>query len=213
MTAVALGPLTVTRPTSAGRHVEAPPRRRRPIELAGLAPLQAFYALGRDRFEVGVQLDEQVPKAPPRTLAEGVDNQLLQVRVAAAFPDGVGQRDQQLLQRAHHSGPLRMRSAATRQRWIDTLGQQELFARGLMLCAAPAQLLGVKDLARIVKDRAAPDEVSVMSNAQLLEAHDKEIGGLTDKARVHDEPRRGAESHEEIKRLDCLHAPSGLRRL
>ena len=99
--------LSQARPSSADR---SPPRSPRSCSNSGKASgsvcprldgspnsarhaaLEPLRAVGRDLLEQRVQLDEYVPPRPPDRIRNAIDHALLEIRLARALPELVGQR-------------------------------------------------------------------------------------------------------------------------
>jgi hypothetical protein len=96
----------------------------------------------------------QIPEAPAQTLADCLDDPLLQNRAALSLPEGIGQRNQQTPRASMKSQPI----AQGTGNGVLTLDQ----SRRPVFRAAAAQLFRVKDLPDIVEYHAYPDEVGIM---------------------------------------------------
>ena len=112
------------------------------------------------------------------------------------FPERVGQRDEQLLQRAGHRRPLRVRDAATSNCRIDAHLEEKSFTRKFVVRSGSGELFEVQCFADVVKHRADSHEAFVDHRAACAQMIEKRVGGFEHQTAVRDETLGSADFGE-----------------
>ena len=143
-------------------------------------------------------------------MAHQVDDELLEVWLANAFPELVRKGDQSLLQRHVEIAPTSMRDANSGDLRRHAARHQQRLARRLVIAAGTIELARVLDLADIVQDDANADELAVDGHIARLDRGEDQLGGLADELDVPDESRRRTQLQKQGPRIFCRR---GIQRL
>lgn len=78
-------------------------------------------------------MQEDIPAFNPERLSEAIDGRQFEIAIAFSLPEFISQRDDQFFKRAIHLKPPGMRSAAARDRRVNSLLQQYPLTRFFVL--------------------------------------------------------------------------------
>lgn len=129
------------------------------------ASSESLRADSSDGLEAGVERDEQIPHRSSEGKGYGFNDAAFELRNAHAFPQFVGQRDEELLEGTLELGPLCVRSAATGDVGGDSAAQQQRLAGRLVLGARLRELGRMHDLAGVVQGGAREHPAGVRLEA------------------------------------------------
>lgn len=134
-------------------------------------------------------MQDEIPAFNPNRLSKAIDGGQFEIAIAIAFPEFVGQRDDQFFKRAIHLKPPGMRSAAASDRRVDSSFQQHPLTRFFVLRPAPGQFFRVKRFASVVENDPNADEFTVERDVEFFEKVDQRLASLKHKFGVTDQAR------------------------